>query len=134
MYAARPPSASIATGNKRQHKQEEFSFLSKALLGVTRPEPKDIESGVPIWDDSQKEKDPKDMEEAPIPPQKIETSTPQSSSNNSAPSTGDTKEEVLEAEAMGASVDAIPKESAEDNNDQSNQSSKGFFGWLSGKK
>ncbi|KAI8644778.1 oxoglutarate dehydrogenase, E1 component [Parasitella parasitica] len=48
VYAGRPPSASVATGNKKKHFQEEYSFLSKALIGQST-EPRGIEAGVPVW-------------------------------------------------------------------------------------
>ncbi|CAG8594156.1 9723_t:CDS:2, partial [Racocetra fulgida] len=44
--ATRPPSASPATGNKKQHIQEEHDLLSQALIGKTL-KPKDVVSGVP---------------------------------------------------------------------------------------
>ncbi|KAH8548513.1 oxoglutarate dehydrogenase, E1 component [Umbelopsis sp. PMI_123] len=47
-YAGREPSASVATGNKKQHLHEEYSLLSKALLGAAE-KPKDVQSGVPVW-------------------------------------------------------------------------------------
>ncbi|CAO0791400.1 unnamed protein product [Mucor circinelloides] len=47
-YAGRPPSASVATGNKKKHYQEEYAFLSKALIGQST-EPRGIEAGVPVW-------------------------------------------------------------------------------------
>jgi 2-oxoglutarate dehydrogenase E1 component len=47
-YAGRPPSASVATGNKKKHFKEEYSFLSKALIGEST-EPKSVEGGVPMW-------------------------------------------------------------------------------------
>lgn len=47
-YAGRPPSASVATGNKKQHLQEERTFLSKALLGRVE-EPKEMKLGIPVW-------------------------------------------------------------------------------------
>ncbi|CAG8579216.1 15798_t:CDS:2 [Cetraspora pellucida] len=47
--ATRLPSASPATGNKKQHTQEEFELLSQALIGeVLRP--KNVVSGVPVWE------------------------------------------------------------------------------------
>jgi 2-oxoglutarate dehydrogenase E1 component len=48
LYAGRPPSASVATGNKKKHYQEEYNFLSKALIGQ-ETEPKRVEGGVPLW-------------------------------------------------------------------------------------
>ncbi|KAI9483426.1 MAG: oxoglutarate dehydrogenase, E1 component [Benjaminiella poitrasii] len=48
LYAGRPPSASVATGNKKKHYQEEYAFLSKALIGQTT-EPRKIENGCPLW-------------------------------------------------------------------------------------
>ncbi|KAL1923236.1 uncharacterized protein VTP21DRAFT_9612 [Calcarisporiella thermophila] len=48
LYAGRKPSSSVATGNKKQHLQEQFTLLSKALLGENR-KPKEIQAGVPIW-------------------------------------------------------------------------------------
>ncbi|KAL9540917.1 2-oxoglutarate dehydrogenase E1 component [Mucor atramentarius] len=47
-YAGRPPSASVATGNKKKHYQEEYAFLSKALIGQST-EPRGVEAGVPVW-------------------------------------------------------------------------------------
>lgn len=47
-YAGRAPSASVATGNKKQHYQEEYNFLSEALIGQAT-KPKEIEAGVPVW-------------------------------------------------------------------------------------
>jgi 2-oxoglutarate dehydrogenase E1 component len=46
--SSREPSASVATGNKKQHIQEEHAVLSKALLGVEMPV-KEIINGVPVW-------------------------------------------------------------------------------------
>ncbi|KAG2207543.1 hypothetical protein INT47_004293 [Mucor saturninus] len=48
MYAGRPPSASVATGNKKKHLKEEYTFLSEALIGKAT-EPKKIEGGIPLW-------------------------------------------------------------------------------------
>lgn len=47
-YTGREPSASVATGNKKRHFQEEYDFLSSALLGEAT-QPKEISSGVPMW-------------------------------------------------------------------------------------
>ncbi|GES81362.1 2-oxoglutarate dehydrogenase complex E1 component mitochondrial precursor [Rhizophagus clarus] len=47
--ATRLPSASSATGNKKQHIQEEHDLLSQALIGQII-EPKTIVSGVPVWE------------------------------------------------------------------------------------
>ncbi|KAI7908122.1 oxoglutarate dehydrogenase, E1 component [Cokeromyces recurvatus] len=47
-YAGRPPSASVATGNKKQHYKEEHAFLSQALIGHVT-EPRSIENGIPVW-------------------------------------------------------------------------------------
>ncbi|KAI9361034.1 oxoglutarate dehydrogenase, E1 component [Pilaira anomala] len=47
-YAGRPPSASVATGNKKKHFQEEYNFLSQALIGY-ETEPKGVEGGVPVF-------------------------------------------------------------------------------------
>ncbi|OZJ01529.1 hypothetical protein BZG36_05487, partial [Bifiguratus adelaidae] len=47
-YVGRDPSASVATGNKKQHLQEEYNFLGQALLGESRKQ-KDVVSGVPVW-------------------------------------------------------------------------------------
>ncbi|KAI9261804.1 oxoglutarate dehydrogenase, E1 component [Helicostylum pulchrum] len=47
-YAGRPASASVATGNKKKHYQEEYSFLSQALIGY-ETEPEGVEGGIPIW-------------------------------------------------------------------------------------
>ncbi|KAI9301347.1 oxoglutarate dehydrogenase, E1 component [Cunninghamella echinulata] len=47
-YAGRAPSASVATGNKKQHYHEEYNFLSEALIGQAT-KPKEIEAGVPVW-------------------------------------------------------------------------------------
>ncbi|CAO3575888.1 unnamed protein product [Absidia cylindrospora] len=47
-YTGRPTSASIATGNKKQHYQQEYDFISNAFLGKPTP-PKEIVSGVPVW-------------------------------------------------------------------------------------
>jgi hypothetical protein len=140
IYAARPPSSSIATGNKKQHKQEEYSFLSKALLGVTKPKPKDVVSGVPVWDvpsEAQRTLDntvsSKDtgwpltsIDQQQLSQQQESTSMPKLS-----PKEDGAKEEALEA--MGGAVDAIPKENPNEEI-QKDQESKGFFGWLSGKK
>ncbi|CAH1762723.1 15254_t:CDS:2 [Entrophospora sp. SA101] len=46
--ATRPPSASPATGNKKQHIQEEHDLISQALIGQVI-KPKEIVGGVPIW-------------------------------------------------------------------------------------
>jgi 2-oxoglutarate dehydrogenase C-terminal len=140
IYAARPPSASIATGNKKQHKQEEYSFLSKALLGVTKPEPKDVVSGVPIWDipsDAERAIDntvsSKDTGRPPSAsvPQQASSQQTSSSPPASSPKEDNHKEEVLEA--LGGAVDAIPKDEHE-GTPQKEQQSKGFFGWISGKR
>jgi 2-oxoglutarate dehydrogenase E1 component len=48
VYAGREPSASVATGNKKQHLHEEYSLLSRALLGSAE-KPKEVQSGVPVW-------------------------------------------------------------------------------------
>ncbi|KAJ1908939.1 2-oxoglutarate dehydrogenase E1 component [Tieghemiomyces parasiticus] len=48
VYAGRDPNAAVATGLKKQHYLEEWSFLSEALFGEDR-KPKDIVSGVPQW-------------------------------------------------------------------------------------
>jgi len=48
IYAGREPSASVATGNKKQHLHEEYSLLSCALLGHAE-KPKDVQNGVPVW-------------------------------------------------------------------------------------
>ncbi|KAI9495794.1 oxoglutarate dehydrogenase, E1 component [Zychaea mexicana] len=47
-YTGREPSASVATGNKKRHFQEEYDFLSWALLGEPT-QPKEVQSGVPVW-------------------------------------------------------------------------------------
>ncbi|KAI8096651.1 oxoglutarate dehydrogenase, E1 component [Halteromyces radiatus] len=47
-YTGRPPSASVATGNKKKHFQEEYNFLSHALFGESIP-PNKIVSGGPVW-------------------------------------------------------------------------------------
>ncbi|ORX63001.1 oxoglutarate dehydrogenase, E1 component [Hesseltinella vesiculosa] len=47
-YAGRPPSASVATGMKKKHYQEEYNFLSQALIGQPQT-PKSVEAGVPVW-------------------------------------------------------------------------------------
>lgn len=47
-YTGREPSASVATGNKKRHFQEEYEFLSWALLGEPQ-QPKEVSSGVPVW-------------------------------------------------------------------------------------
>ncbi|KAI7872671.1 oxoglutarate dehydrogenase, E1 component [Spinellus fusiger] len=47
-YTGRAPSASVATGNKKKHYQEEYNFLSEALIGQATA-PKSIESGAPVW-------------------------------------------------------------------------------------
>ncbi|PKY24019.1 oxoglutarate dehydrogenase, E1 component [Rhizophagus irregularis] len=47
--ATRLPSASPATGNKKQHIQEEHDLLSQALIGQII-EPKKVVSGVPVWE------------------------------------------------------------------------------------
>ncbi|CAG8774572.1 622_t:CDS:2, partial [Acaulospora morrowiae] len=46
--STRPPSASPATGNKKQHIQEEHNLLSRALMGQVM-KPKEVISGVPVW-------------------------------------------------------------------------------------
>jgi 2-oxoglutarate dehydrogenase E1 component len=47
-YTGRHPSASIATGNKKQHFQQEYDFLSDAFMG--KPiKPSEIVAGVPVW-------------------------------------------------------------------------------------
>ncbi|KAI8891013.1 oxoglutarate dehydrogenase, E1 component [Backusella circina FSU 941] len=48
IYAGRAPSASVATGNKKKHYQEEYSLLSKALIGEAI-QPKEVNQGVPIY-------------------------------------------------------------------------------------
>jgi 2-oxoglutarate dehydrogenase E1 component len=47
-YVGRPPSASVATGNKKKHYQEEYNFLSRALIGEAM-QPKEVTQGVPIY-------------------------------------------------------------------------------------
>jgi 2-oxoglutarate dehydrogenase E1 component len=51
--AAKPvtrlPSASPATGNKKQHIQEEYELLSQALNGQIL-KPKEVVSGIPVWE------------------------------------------------------------------------------------
>ncbi|KAI9323233.1 oxoglutarate dehydrogenase, E1 component [Dichotomocladium elegans] len=47
-YTGREPSASVATGNKKRHFQEEYDFLSNALIGQAL-QPKEIAAGVPVW-------------------------------------------------------------------------------------
>ncbi|KAI9348329.1 oxoglutarate dehydrogenase, E1 component [Pilaira anomala] len=47
-YAGRAPSASVATGNKKKHYQEEYGLLSKALIGDSI-QPKEVTQGVPVW-------------------------------------------------------------------------------------
>jgi len=42
------PSASPATGNKKQHIQEEHDLLSQALIGQII-KPRNVVSGVPVW-------------------------------------------------------------------------------------
>ncbi|KAG2188029.1 hypothetical protein INT44_000780 [Umbelopsis vinacea] len=134
IYASRPPSASIATGNKKQHKQEEYSFLSKALLGVTKPEPKDVVSGVPIWDipsDAERTIDNTiSSKDTGRPPSSTPLATSQQTSSSS-PKEDSPKEADLEA--LGGAVDAIPKDEQSDTSEKE-QPSKGFFGWLSGKR
>lgn len=46
--SSRDPSASVATGNKKQHMQEEQMVLSKALFGRAE-KAKDVVNGIPIW-------------------------------------------------------------------------------------
>ncbi|CAG8631249.1 7178_t:CDS:2, partial [Acaulospora morrowiae] len=46
--ATRLPTASPATGNKKQHIQQEHNLLSQALLGQII-KPSDVVGGVPIW-------------------------------------------------------------------------------------
>ncbi|CAG8487584.1 5643_t:CDS:2 [Funneliformis caledonium] len=46
--ATRLPSASPATGNKKQHIQEEHELISQALIGQI-VKPKEVVSGVPVW-------------------------------------------------------------------------------------
>jgi 2-oxoglutarate dehydrogenase E1 component len=47
-YVGRLPSASVATGNKKKHYQEEYNFLSRALIGEAM-QPKEVTQGVPIY-------------------------------------------------------------------------------------
>lgn len=47
-YTGRDPSASVATGNKKRHFQEEYDLLGWALLGEPT-QPKEIISGIPVW-------------------------------------------------------------------------------------
>ncbi|CAG8631448.1 8003_t:CDS:2 [Acaulospora morrowiae] len=47
--STRPPSASPATGNKKQHIQEEHNLISRALIGQVM-KPKEVISGVPVWE------------------------------------------------------------------------------------
>ena len=47
-YTGREPSASVATGNKKRHFQEEYDFLSWALIGQPT-QPKEVTSGAPVW-------------------------------------------------------------------------------------
>ncbi|KAI9009966.1 oxoglutarate dehydrogenase, E1 component [Phycomyces nitens] len=47
-YTGREPSASVATGNKKKHYQEEYDFLSDALIGAPT-KPKAVEQGVPLF-------------------------------------------------------------------------------------
>lgn len=47
-YAGREPTGAVATGNKKQHEQEEVAVLSKALLGEVRKVGKWV-GGVPVW-------------------------------------------------------------------------------------
>ncbi|CAI2171207.1 12311_t:CDS:2 [Funneliformis geosporum] len=46
--ATRLPSASPATGNKKQHIQEEHELISQALIGQII-KPKEVVSGIPVW-------------------------------------------------------------------------------------
>ena len=46
--ATRLPSGSPATGNKKQHIQEEHDLLPQVLIGQII-KPKKVVSGVPIW-------------------------------------------------------------------------------------
>jgi 2-oxoglutarate dehydrogenase E1 component len=47
-YAGRAPSASVATGNKKKHYQEEYGLLSQALIGEVI-QPKEVAQGVPVF-------------------------------------------------------------------------------------
>ncbi|ORX62762.1 oxoglutarate dehydrogenase, E1 component [Hesseltinella vesiculosa] len=47
-YAGRPPSASVATGKKKEHVLQEQNLLSQALLGEALPV-KDVVNGAPVW-------------------------------------------------------------------------------------
>ncbi|CAG8442109.1 1312_t:CDS:2 [Diversispora eburnea] len=47
-FATRPPLASPATGNKKQHIQEEHDLLSQALIGQTL-KPREVVNGIPLW-------------------------------------------------------------------------------------
>lgn len=133
IYAARPPSASIATGNKKQHKQEEYTFLSKALLGVKKPVPKDIISGVPVWDIEQQQSDSASESKLPSNDAAHSKGASQTEYDNKSSKKESGNKDALEA--MGGAVDAIPKEEeAQEGGNKTAEQSRGFFGWLSGKQ
>jgi 2-oxoglutarate dehydrogenase E1 component len=48
VFSGRDPTGAVATGNKKQHEQEEYSLLSQALIGEAR-KPKKLQQGIPIW-------------------------------------------------------------------------------------
>lgn len=133
IYAARPPSASIATGNKKQHKQEEYTFLSKALLGVKKPVPKDIISGVPVWDVDQQQSDSASEAKQPSNDAAQSKGASQKEYDNKSSKKESGNKDALEA--MGGAVDAIPKEEEpQEGGNKTAEQSRGFFGWLSGKQ
>ncbi|KAJ9056447.1 2-oxoglutarate dehydrogenase E1 component [Entomophthora muscae] len=47
-FSARPPTSTVATGNKKQHKLEEQEIISQALYGESR-KAKDVKNGSPIF-------------------------------------------------------------------------------------
>lgn len=48
-YAGREPTAAVATGYKKLHVAEEFSFLAGALLGTPDVKPIKVDTGAPVW-------------------------------------------------------------------------------------
>lgn len=47
-FSTRPPTSTVATGNKKQHKLEEHELISQALYGESR-KAKDVKNGSPIF-------------------------------------------------------------------------------------
>lgn len=48
-YAGREPTASVATGFKKQHRLEEFSLLASALIDQPDRKPQTVDTGIPLW-------------------------------------------------------------------------------------